>query len=128
MRCGGIRKNEQGGCGKREINHIGFHVAALTKQDCGVRVIRTQKPVYANSAQSSSPLVPEIAQTFVGGYLVPAQDCPVQAAQGFSCESARNPSGIANFLLAGNFSEPDQHCIAIAARSSQLDVEQVVLG
>jgi hypothetical protein len=53
LRCGDIRKNEQGGCGKREIDHIGFHVAALTNLDCGMRVIRTQKLVYANSAQPS---------------------------------------------------------------------------
>src|SRR5260370_31228643 len=58
LRCGDIRKNEQGGCGKREIDHIGFHVAALTKLDYGVRVLRTQKLVDANSPQSSCPLVP----------------------------------------------------------------------
>ena len=33
LRCGDIRKNEQGGCGKREIDHIGFHVVALAKLD-----------------------------------------------------------------------------------------------
>jgi hypothetical protein len=38
------------------MDQFGFHVAALAKLDRVVRVILTQKIVYANSAQTSGSL------------------------------------------------------------------------
>jgi len=53
---GDVCQSEQGRRSERQMDHFGFHVAALAKLDRVVRVIRTQKLVYANSAQSSRPL------------------------------------------------------------------------
>ena len=67
-------QSEQGRRTERQMDHFGFHVAALAKLDRVVRVIRTQKIVYANSAQSSRarPITGmnrgrNFAQTLVGG-------------------------------------------------------------
>ena len=55
--CGNVRQSEQGRRSEREIDHFRFHVAALAKPD-RVKVIRTWKIRYANSAQSSARLSP----------------------------------------------------------------------
>src|SRR6266481_2726445 len=56
---GDVCQSEQGRRSERQMDHFGFHVAALAKLDPVVRVNRTQNIVYANSARSGSPLVPE---------------------------------------------------------------------
>jgi len=120
LRCGDIRKNEQGGCGKREIDHIGFHVAALTKLDYGVRVIRTQKLVDANSAQSSCPLVPitdiienAILLKLLLAFRISCYRCPVLAAQESSCEIRASPQRNCKFPIGRKFQWPGQHSVAM---------------
>ncbi len=54
---GDVCQSEQGRRSECQMDHFGFHLAALAKLDRVVRVIRTQKIVYANSAQSSGGLV-----------------------------------------------------------------------
>jgi hypothetical protein len=53
---GDVCQSEQGRRSERQIDQIGFHVAALAKLDRVVRVILTQQIVYANSAQTSGSL------------------------------------------------------------------------
>ncbi len=84
---GDVCQSEQGRRSECQMDHFGFHVAALAKLDPVVRVIRTQKIVYANSARSSSPLVPEFAQTFEG------VACSSRRPSGRGCKASGSSRG-----------------------------------